>query len=89
MEKIQRFKTETMIINETRQNLANVISTSGVNVAVMEMILRELLNEVHALAEQTYQKDKAEYESQNISEDNSEKDKQSELLCDSGDGDSE
>ena len=62
MEKIQKFKTETIVIKEAKENIVSCINAQGVNVAVLEMILKELYNEVAVLAQQQYEKDKQAYE---------------------------
>ena len=66
-----------------KQNIVDCINAQGLNIMVLDMIIRDLSNEISVLAEQQYQKDKAEYESQNIGEDKPEEDKQSELHGDS------
>ena len=76
-------KTDVMIIREAKQNIVDCINAQGLNIMVLDMIIRDLSNEISVLAEQQYQKDKAEYESQNIGEDKPEEDKQSELHGDS------
>lgn len=81
-------KPISLIIRESKQNIVDCINSQNLNIEILDMIMKDLYSEIHELAEQQYQKDRAEYESQNISEDKSEEDKQSELLCDSRDGDS-
>lgn len=58
----EAMKTETMIIKEAKQDIVNCINSHSLNIAVLEMLLNELLTEVHILAEQQYQKEKEEYE---------------------------
>ena len=55
-------KPSTIIYEEFKQNLANLINTSGLPAFIIEPVLRDYLSEVKAMAQRQYQMDKAEYE---------------------------
>lgn len=59
---VKKFKTETMLIFEAKQNLIECINKQPVNIAVMSMILREITDEVSQMSGRQYQEDKANYE---------------------------
>ena len=55
-------KPSTIIYEEFKQDLANLINTSGLPAFIIEPVLRDYLSEIRALAQRQYQMDKAEYE---------------------------
>lgn len=55
-------KPSTIVYEEFKQNLANLINTSGLPAFIIESVLRDYLSEVKAMAQRQYQMDKAEYE---------------------------
>ena len=55
-------KPSTIIYEEFKQNLANLINASGLPAFIIEPVLKDYLAEVKALAQRQYQIDKAEYE---------------------------
>lgn len=55
-------KPSTIVYEEFKQNLANLINTSGLPAFIIEPVLRDYLSEVKAMAQRQYQMDKAEYE---------------------------
>ena len=55
-------KPSTIIYEEFKQNLANLINTSGLPAFIIEPVLRDYLSEVKAMAQRQYQMDKAEYD---------------------------
>ena len=73
----------SVIITEAKQNIVDCINSQNLNITILDMVMKDIYLEIHGLADQTYQKEKAEYESQNIGEDKPEEDKQSELHGDS------
>lgn len=55
-------KPSTIIYEEFKQDLANLINKSGLPAFIIESVLKDYLVEVKALAQRQYQMDKAEYE---------------------------
>lgn len=55
-------KPSTIIYEEFKQNLANLINDSGLPAFIIEPVLRDYLNEVRLMAQRQYQADKAAYE---------------------------
>lgn len=57
-------KPITMIREETKIALANIINNSGLPPFIIEPILAEFLTETRIAAQQQYENEKAEYEEQ-------------------------
>jgi hypothetical protein len=55
-------KPSTIIYEEFKQDLANLINNSGLPAFIIEPVLRDYLIEIKTLAQKQYQADKAEYE---------------------------
>jgi hypothetical protein len=55
-------KPSTIIYEEFKQDLANLINKSGLPAFIIEPVLRDYLIEIKTLAQKQYQADKAEYE---------------------------
>lgn len=55
-------KPSTIIYEEFKQDLANLINNSGLPAFIIEPVLRDYLNEVRLMAQRQYQADKAAYE---------------------------
>jgi hypothetical protein len=55
-------KPSTIIYEEFKQELANLINNSGLPAFIIEPVLRDYLNEVMLMAQRQYQADKANYE---------------------------
>lgn len=55
-------KPSTIIYEEFKQDLANLINDSGLPAFIIEPVLRDYLNEVRLMAQRQYQADKAAYE---------------------------
>lgn len=60
-------KPFSMVCEEFKQELANLINNSGLPICVIELALQNCLNEVSNLAKNQYRADKAQYE-QSLSE---------------------
>ena len=54
-------KTIAININETRQNLIKICNTSSLPVCVLEMIIKDIYMEIHALSEKQLKDDTAKY----------------------------
>lgn len=65
-------KPFSMICEEFKQDLTNLINNSGLSAFVLESILQNYLNEVSALARSQYHLDKKKYE-ESLSKDGKEK----------------
>lgn len=57
-------KPFSMLYEEFRQGLTNLINNSGLPPFVIESVLKNYTNEVNSLARNQYQIDKARYESE-------------------------
>ena len=55
-------KPFSMIYEEFKQKMADIINNSGLPPSVIESVLKNYLNEVNNIAKNQYQIDKAEYE---------------------------
>lgn len=44
-------KPITMVIKETKKNLANICNESGLSPAILDLIMQGLYSEIHSLAE--------------------------------------
>lgn len=55
-------KPSTIIYEEFRQELANTVNKSGLPAFVIELVLRDYLDEIIAIRQKQYQADMAEYE---------------------------
>lgn len=55
-------KPITLIREETKQKLANVINESGLPAFIIEPILSDFLNETRIVAQRQYEMEKAQYE---------------------------
>jgi hypothetical protein len=55
-------KPSTIIYEEFKRDLANLINNCGLPAFVIEPVLRDYTNEIKALAQRQYQLDKAEYD---------------------------
>lgn len=55
-------KPSTIIYEEFKQNLANLINDSGLPAFIIEPVLRDYLNEVRIMSQRQYQLDMTEYE---------------------------
>jgi hypothetical protein len=55
-------KPSTIVYEEFKQELANLINKSGLPAFIIEPVLRDYLIEIKSLAQRQYQADKAEYE---------------------------
>lgn len=55
-------KPITVIREETKKNLADVINNSGLPAFIIEPILMEFLNETRIAAKRQYELEKAQYE---------------------------
>lgn len=55
-------KPSTIIYEEFKQDLANLINKSGLPAFIIEPVLKDYLTEIKALAQRQYQMDKSEYE---------------------------
>lgn len=55
-------KPSTIIYEEFKQNLAALINNSGLPAFVIELVLRDFLNETRIIAQKQYKEDVAEYE---------------------------
>lgn len=54
-------KTANVIIEETKIKIAQAIQDSGLPVSVLDMMLKELYMEIHALASDVVKKEMQEY----------------------------
>ena len=63
-------KPFSMIYEEFKMGLANLINNSDLPMSVMATILENYLNEVNGVARQQYQNDKARYEKALFEQDN-------------------
>ena len=55
-------KPSTIVYEEFKQNLANLINNSGLPAFIVEPVLRDYLNEVQIMAQRQYMADKTAYE---------------------------
>lgn len=55
-------KPSTIIYEEFKQNLANLINNSGLPAFIIEPVLQNYLNETRMIMQRQYQFDMAEYE---------------------------
>ena len=55
-------KPSSIIYEEFKQDLANLINNSGLPAFIIEPVLKDYLNEIKLLAQRQYQADKVEYE---------------------------
>ena len=55
-------KPTTIVYEEFKQDLANLINNSGLPAFVVEPVLQNFLNETRMIMQRQYQLDKAEYE---------------------------
>ena len=55
-------KPITVVYEEFKQNLANVINNSGLHPFMIEPILQEFLNETRSVVQRQYQIDRMKYE---------------------------
>jgi hypothetical protein len=55
-------KPITVVYEDLKQKLANLINDSGLPAFIVESILRDYLNEVRIIVERQYKIDKAQYE---------------------------
>ena len=55
-------KPSTIVYEEFKQNLANLINNSGLPAFIVETVLRDYLNETQIMAQRQYMADKAAYE---------------------------
>lgn len=68
-------KPITLVIEETKTKLADIINTSGLPPFVIEPILSTFLQEAHAASKRQYEIDKIQYEQAIVKEqENSDKD---------------
>lgn len=70
-------KPFSMVCEEFKQELANLINNSGLPICVIELALQNCLNEVGSIAKNQYQNDKARYK-QSLLEEKS-KDEESDI----------
>lgn len=71
-------KPITIVYEDFRQEMANLINNSGLPLFIVETVLQNYLNEVRSVARNQYQSDKVQYEqyekslleSRNVKEDN-------------------
>ena len=54
-------KTANVIIEETKIKIAQAVQESGLSVSVLDMILKDLYMEIHALASDVIKKEMQEY----------------------------
>ena len=54
-------KKLTVQIEEFKQNLARNVANSGLPVVVADLVIKDLYNEIHSLAQETTLKDIQEY----------------------------
>lgn len=54
-------KTSAMIFEEFKQDMANLINNSNLPPFVIELVLKDYYNEIHALAQRQYENDKIAY----------------------------
>ena len=54
-------KTANVIIEETKIKIAQAVQESGLPVSVLDMILKDLYMEIHALASDVIKKEMQEY----------------------------
>lgn len=66
-------KPSTIIYEEFKQNLANLINSSGLPAFVIEPVLQNYLNETRMIIQRQYQSDLVEYEKSLAEETNSDK----------------
>lgn len=55
-------KPSTIVYEEFKQNLANLINNSGLPAFIIESVLRDYLTETQIMAQRQYMADKAAYE---------------------------
>ena len=66
-------KPSTIIYEEFKQDLANLINNSGLPAFVIEPVLQNYLNETRMIMQRQYQADKDEYEKSLAEETNNNK----------------
>lgn len=54
-------KPITMVIKETKMNLAKACNESGLSPVILDLIVQGLYSEIHALAEKQTEKDEQDY----------------------------
>ena len=54
-------KTSAIIYEEFKQNMANLINDSNLPPFVIELVLKDFYQEIHNIAKQIYEQDKAQY----------------------------
>lgn len=54
-------KTGAIIFEEFKQNMANLINDSSLPPFVIELVLKDFYQEIHNIAKQVYEQDKAQY----------------------------
>lgn len=55
-------KPFSMVFKEFEQNMANLINNSGLSPFIVELVLKNYLNEINNVTKNQYQIDKNEYE---------------------------
>ena len=55
-------KPVSLQIEDARKNIVDSINAQNLNVTILDMLIRDIYNEIHALAIRQYEKDKADYE---------------------------
>lgn len=63
-------KPFSIICEEFKQELANLINNSGLHISVIELILQNYLNEIDNIAKNQYKNDKVQYEQSLLEEEN-------------------
>ena len=63
-------KPSTLVYEEFKQDLANLINNSGLPAFIIEPVLQNFLNETRMVMQRQYQADKAEYEKSLADENN-------------------
>lgn len=56
-------KDISIVIRETRQEIINVINSSGLQIDIVDMLIADMARGIHDLAEQNYQAQAAQPES--------------------------
>lgn len=67
-------KSISIIINETNDKLMQVCNSSGLPPCILEILARNLVNEIHTVAQKQYEQDLLKYSAQ-LQESNEEKNK--------------
>ena len=63
-------KPFSVVCEEFKQELANLINNSGLPICVIELVLQNCLNEVSNITKNQYKNDKTQYEMSLLEEDN-------------------